>query len=388
MKSTFTPTTPSTPPTTPQGVEAANKAVAVRFIHAFNNNDWDTVREVVAPGFVFHHPLGGTVQAGPEGMVSTWAGFKKMSPDSWHPIPIMIAENDYVAVLLPTYGSFSGQGEHTPPPTGGRLDYGMVNVVRLEGGQLVEMWFGMDPFVEMQQLSSTTNGFRSKPAILASKATQNRAAFRRMVSTDDAAFDNVAAFEDVVVAIGPPQGKPETTTRRVEIYRFDSDVPTRVYQREFSTNPTYEGDASTIGESSRALILRWIEEILCEHDTTRINDLVSPHLLIHPTATPGEATYYGASTWLQQQWIAFPDLTVTDTFTVTCRDIVAVRWTARGTCQGEFMGIPATSQPVEFTGVSMYRVEEAKVAEIWDTRNTIGILRQLKPEMVPHGHHH
>ena len=117
------------------------KPPAVRFIHGFNDDDWETVREIVAPGFVFHHPLGGTLKAGPDGMVSTWAGFKVLSPDSWHPIPVMIAEGDFVAVLLPTYGHFSGQGEHAPPPTGGRLDYGMVNMVRLEGRSLVEMWF-------------------------------------------------------------------------------------------------------------------------------------------------------------------------------------------------------------------------------------------------------
>ena len=69
--------------------EHTNMATAARFIEGFNNDDWDAVREVVAPDFVFHHPLGGTVEAGPEGMVATWAGFKVLSPDSWHPIPVM-----------------------------------------------------------------------------------------------------------------------------------------------------------------------------------------------------------------------------------------------------------------------------------------------------------
>jgi hypothetical protein len=36
-----------------------NKATATRFIEAFNTADWDTVREVVAPNYVFHHPVGG-----------------------------------------------------------------------------------------------------------------------------------------------------------------------------------------------------------------------------------------------------------------------------------------------------------------------------------------
>ena len=46
-------------------IQGANKTTAARFVGAFNDGDWDTVREVVADGFVFHHPIGGTVEAGP-----------------------------------------------------------------------------------------------------------------------------------------------------------------------------------------------------------------------------------------------------------------------------------------------------------------------------------
>ena len=110
------------------------KEIATRFIHAFNTDDWDTVRKVVAPNYVFHHPIGGTVQAGPEGMVGVWADFKASLPDSWHPIPIMIAERDFIAVLLPTYGHFTGEPYHGSLPTGRWLEYGMVNIVRFVHG--------------------------------------------------------------------------------------------------------------------------------------------------------------------------------------------------------------------------------------------------------------
>ena len=53
-----------------------NKVTATRYIEAFNTDDWDTVREVVSPDFTFHHPIGGTVKAGPEGMVGVWSDFK------------------------------------------------------------------------------------------------------------------------------------------------------------------------------------------------------------------------------------------------------------------------------------------------------------------------
>ncbi len=240
-------------------VQQANKTTAVRFIHAFNTDDWDTVREVVAKGFVFHHPLGGTVEAGPEGMASTWAGFKVLSPDSWHPIPVMIADGEYVAVLLPTYGTFTGQGEHSPPPTGGRLDYGMVNMVRFEDGQLAEMWFGMDSLAEFQQMGVAP---MPPPRELSPAARANLAAFQAKVSADTGAFDNIASFDDVVVAVSPPQADQATTSRRLEIYRFDAGGAHRIYEHRMVTDPPYEGSPDADGEASRAVVQRWIKDVV------------------------------------------------------------------------------------------------------------------------------
>lgn len=369
-------------------VEKSNKATAVRFIQGFNDDDWDTVREVVAPGFVFHHPLGGTVEAGPEGMVSTWAGFKQLSPDSWHPIPVLIADGHDVAVLLPTYGTFTGQGEHAPPPTGGRLDYGMVNMVRLDGGRLAEMWFGMDSLVEMQQM-----GVAPTPpaAELSTTAQTNLDAFRDTLGADNQPLDSVAAFDDVVVAMGPPQNETATRTRRVAVYRFDIGSPVRIYEHEMVTDPPYGGDPHVDTEASRATVEQWIGEVLCGHALDALAARVTPNVLIHPTAMPCEATHYGLAgikTWLQEQWRAFGDLTITEHHTAASGDIVAVRWTAHGTSTGEFMGLAPSGTAVEFTGVSMYRLEDGLVAEIWDTRDILGILHQLNPELGAGGHHH
>jgi predicted ester cyclase len=367
-------------------LEAMTEA-ATRFVHGFNDNDWDTVRDVVASGFVFHHPVGGTVEAGPEGMVSTWAGFKVLSPDSWHPIPVMIAEGDHVAVLLPTYGTFTGKGEHAPPPTGGRLDYGMVNMVRFEEGQLAEMWFGMDSLVEMQQMGVAPSGPTPK---LTAAAEANLAALGRSVEID-AAIDTVAGFDDVVVVTGPPQGDPATSTRRIEIYRIDGQTVTRTYEHEMVTNPPYGGDPAVESAASRELVERWIHDVLTSHNASTVEAIVSPHALIHPTAMPCETVFHGptgVTEWLQRQWSAFGDLAVVDHFIVAQHDIVAARWTARGTSTGPFLGLPPTRRDVAFTGVSMYRIENGQIAEIWDTRNTLGILHQLNPDIGAGGHHH
>ena len=44
--------------------------------------------------------------------------------------------------------------------------------------------------------------------------------------------------------------------------------------------------------------------------------------------------------------------------------------------------LPPTGETVQYTGQSMYRVEGDRIAEIWQTRNTLGIMRQLNPSGV------
>lgn len=368
-------------------IELANKVTAARFVGAFNHDDWDTVREIVADGFAFHHPIGGTVEAGPEGMVATWAGFKRLSPDSWHPIPILIAEGDYAAVLLPTYGHFTGRSDQAPPPTGERLDYGMVNMVRFEAGKLAEMWFGMDPLVELQQMGMAP-AFPPRPCRPTEQA--NLTAFLRATEMGPADCDNATAFGDTVVAFSPPQSSPSSVSRLIEVHRFAGDDHALVYRHEIRTEPPYGGDPSVDTEMSRAVVDRWFDEVLSGHDLAALAEVASPNVLVHPTAMPCEAGYYaetGVEQWLGEQWAAFPDLAVVDDFSVATGDIVAARWHARGTSQGDFLGVAATGRGLDYTGLSMYRIEAGRIAEIWETRNTLGILHQLDPR-IGGGHHH
>jgi predicted ester cyclase len=47
-----------------------------------------------------------------------------------------------------------------------------------------------------------------------------------------------------------------------------------------------------------------------------------------------------------------------------------------------------TDKKIQYTGNSMYRIEEGKIAEIWETRNTLGIMKQLNPDIVRGNHSH
>ena len=58
-------------------------------------------------------------------------------------------------------------------------------------------------------------------------------------------------------------------------------------------------------------------------------------------------------------------------------DKVAVRWTYRGTHQGEFRGIPPTGKQVTLTGITIYRTAGGKVVEERGAEDLLGLLQQL-----------
>ena len=75
--------------------------------------------------------------------------------------------------------------------------------------------------------------------------------------------------------------------------------------------------------------------------------------------------------------VAFPDLHQTIEEQIAEGDKVAYRWTARGTHQGEFMGIAPTGKRVEMTGISIARLIDGKIEEIWENYDALGMMQQL-----------
>jgi predicted ester cyclase len=73
----------------------------------------------------------------------------------------------------------------------------------------------------------------------------------------------------------------------------------------------------------------------------------------------------------------FPDVVSTIEDLIAEGDKVVARWRSRTTHQGEYMGIPPTGKEVEFTGISVYRIEAGKIAESWTVEDELGLMRQI-----------
>jgi steroid delta-isomerase-like uncharacterized protein len=73
----------------------------------------------------------------------------------------------------------------------------------------------------------------------------------------------------------------------------------------------------------------------------------------------------------------FPDFHVTMEDMIAEGDKVASRWTARGTHQGELIGIPPTGKQATWTGMTIYRFAGGKIVEAWWSKDMLSLLIQL-----------
>ena len=77
------------------------------------------------------------------------------------------------------------------------------------------------------------------------------------------------------------------------------------------------------------------------------------------------------------QFDSSSDLTFTENWTIAEGDKVAVCFTAKGTHDGAFRGIPATGKRYEVSSMTVWRFVDGKIAEEWVFLNELDLYRQL-----------
>jgi steroid delta-isomerase-like uncharacterized protein len=115
-----------------------------------------------------------------------------------------------------------------------------------------------------------------------------------------------------------------------------------------------------------------------------IDELVAADYVGHDPAQPEMHGPEGIKEFVTTYLAGFPDGKITIDEQLAEGDLVATRWTGRGTHGGELMGIPPTGKQVTVSGITISRVKDGKVVEEWTNWDTLGMLQQLGvvPEMA------
>ena len=114
-------------------------------------------------------------------------------------------------------------------------------------------------------------------------------------------------------------------------------------------------------------------------------ELIADEYIGHIPAAPGP--FHGKAGYkefISSYVAAFPDGKIVVDDQIAEGDIVATRWTARGTNTGGLMGMPPTGKEVTVSGIAYTWIVDGKVRESWNSWDTLSMLQQLGvvPEVV------
>jgi steroid delta-isomerase-like uncharacterized protein len=126
-------------------------------------------------------------------------------------------------------------------------------------------------------------------------------------------------------------------------------------------------------------ILRvFYDEILNQGKLDLVDDLFTPDFVSHPgeldVAIPGREPFKGVITRLKT---SFPDLHFIIEDTVSEDNRLVVRWIMEGTHLSDLDGIAATGKRIRGYGITIFRLEENRISELWAQTDRLGFVQQL-----------
>ena len=131
-----------------------NKAMVRQMIEeVFNRGDLSRVDEYLAPDFVEREELPPGLPGGREGVQQLTVLLRSAFPDFKATIDDLVAEGDKVVIRQTWRGTHRSEFMGVPP-TGKSVSFGVIDILRIAGGKVVEHWGLMDSMSLMQQLGA------------------------------------------------------------------------------------------------------------------------------------------------------------------------------------------------------------------------------------------
>lgn len=131
-----------------------------------------------------------------------------------------------------------------------------------------------------------------------------------------------------------------------------------------------------------SLVRRYIEEVWNKGNFSLLAEMVADNYVEHEPIV-GEIRGVNALRDMVQTFrTAFPDLRLAIEDIGTAGDRVFLRWTARGTHRGVFLGIAPTNTRGELRGISIDRIAVGKIVEdqkVYDTLRLMQLLGVVAP---------
>jgi steroid delta-isomerase-like uncharacterized protein len=127
--------------------------------------------------------------------------------------------------------------------------------------------------------------------------------------------------------------------------------------------------------TNKATVRRYFEQVFNEGRRDLVEEFLVEGIELH-----GSGLAPGLEAVKQRQAMfaaAFPDQQMIVEDLVAEGDRVVARTTFNGTHQGEMQGIPATGKAVSVSMITIFRLDNGKIAEGWLVNDALGMMQQL-----------
>ena len=144
-----------------------------------------------------------------------------------------------------------------------------------------------------------------------------------------------------------------------------------------------------MSDANKQVVRRLIEEVVSGGNIDALDEIAAENLVDNdPGRPPGiPQGREGQKALVAGYRAAFPDLKMTVEDQIAEGDKVVTRWIARGTHNGDLMGIPATGREATVSGIFIDRIANGQIAESWANWDQLGMLQQIgvvpEPEASP-----
>ena len=135
-----------------------------------------------------------------------------------------------------------------------------------------------------------------------------------------------------------------------------------------------------MSEENKELVRRWFEEVWNNGRADAIDKMFAENGIAHGLADDPSNPIKGPADFKPFHAVfrqAFPNMMIVVEDMVAEGDKVAARCSVRGKHEGDFMGRTATQSPVEFTGMTIIRIDKGKIVEAWNNFDFMTMNRQL-----------
>lgn len=138
-----------------------------------------------------------------------------------------------------------------------------------------------------------------------------------------------------------------------------------------------------LSQENATVVRRFYEEALNQQNTDLVREICSDYF-VHRTAPASQGS--GLEGWVKvvkEIFTAFPDVHYAVEDLVAAEDRVAVRWTVTGTHRGEYEGVAPTGKQVTLAGMSLCRMENQQIHEMWNVWDGLSFMQQIGVALSP-----